>query len=233
VRTLSKLTRVETALVLREPGAVFSLLIPLFVLVVFGGAITEGDTFLMPMAVTLAIGLVGLYLLPTTLATYRERGVLRRLSVTPVSPGNLLTVQLVLQSALAVVTVSLLLLVGVGLLGAQAPSVPWFLLVLLLGTAAMFCLGLVIAALASNGRSANGFGVLLYFPLAYLGGLMQPVEHMPDTLVLVGQYTPMGALRQSLHDLWNGVAPAPPHLITMALYAVVLGLVAAKSFRWE
>ncbi|WP_017587671.1 ABC transporter permease [Nocardiopsis ganjiahuensis] len=230
---LAKLTHVETKLMVREPGAVFSLLIPLFILLVFGGGISEGDTFLMPMAVSMALGLVGLYLLPTTLATYRERGVLRRLSVTPVSPGNLLTVQLLLQLVMAVATAALLLVVGVGFLGARAPGPLGFLLVFLLGTAAMFSVGLLIAALAPNGRAANGFGVLLYFPLAYLGGLMQPVEHMPDILAVVGRYTPMGALRQSLHELWNGGALEPLPLVTMAVYAVVLSLVAARSFRWE
>ncbi|GHC71608.1 transport permease protein [Nocardiopsis terrae] len=233
MKTLTKLTTVETKLLVREPGAVFSLLIPLFILVVFGGSITEGDTVLLPIAVTLAVGMVGLYLLPTTLATYRERGILRRLSVTPVSPGNLLTVQLLLQLVLTVAAVSVLLAVGVGFLGAHTPRAPHFLMTCLFGTAAMFSVGLLIAALAPNGRSANGFGVLLFFPLAYLGGLMQPVEHMPDILALAGGYTPMGALRQSLHNVWSGAGPTPLSLLTMAVYAVVISLVAARFFRWE
>jgi ABC-2 type transport system permease protein len=217
VKTLAKLTTVETKLLVRVPGAVFALLIPLFILLVFGGGITEGDTVLLPMAVTLAIGMVSLYLLPTTLATYRERGVLRRLSVTPVRPGNLLTVQLLLQLVLTVLAVSLLLVVGIGFLGAHAPGALRFLAAFLLGTAAMFSVGLLIAALALNGRSANGFGVLLFFPLAYLGGLMQPVEYMPDILALAGGYTPMGALRQSFHDVWSGGDLTPLPLATMAV----------------
>lgn len=233
MKSLVKLTSVETKLLVREPGSVFSLLIPLFILVVFGTAIREGDTVLLPVALTLAIGMVGLYLLPTTLATYRERGVLRRLSVTPVRPGNLLTVQILLQLALTVLATLLLLGVGIGFLGAQAPAVPALLAVFLLGTAAMFSVGLLIAALAPNGRSANGFGVLLFFPLAYLGGLMQPADQMPHLLALVGGYTPLGALRESLHGVWNGGALAPLPLITMAVYAVALSFVAARSFRWE
>lgn len=233
MKTLTKLTTVETKLLIREPGAVFSLLIPLFILLVFGTTIPEGDTFLLPMAITLAIGMVGLYLLPTTLATYRERGILRRLSVTPIHPGNLLTVQVLLQLVLTVSAVCLLLMIGSGLLGAHTPRAPGFLTVFLLGAAAMFSVGLLLAALATNGRSANGFGVLLFFPLAYLGGLMQPPDQMPDVLALAGGYTPMGALRQSLHGLWSsGTLMAPP-LITMAGYAVVLSYVAARHFRWE
>lgn len=233
MKILAKLTGVEIKLLVREPGSIFSLLIPLFLLVAFGGGISEGDIVLLPMAIAMAIGLVGLYLLPTTLATYRERGILRRLSVTPVRPGSLLTVQLLLQSALTVFAVGLLFTVGIGVLGARAPSLPGFLMAFLLGTAAMFSVGLVIAALASNGRSANGFGVLLFFPLAYLGGFMQPVEHMPDTLAAIGGYTPMGALRQSFHDAWSHGGLTATPLIVMAVYTVVLGLVAALYFRWE
>ncbi|GAA4887458.1 ABC transporter permease [Streptomonospora salina] len=233
MKILAKLTTVETKLLVREPGAVFALLLPLFILVAFGGAIEEGDTVLLPIAVTMAISLVGLYLLPTTLATYRERGVLRRLSVTPVRPGNLLTVQLLLQLVLSVLGVTLLLVVGIGFLGAHGPGALRFLTAFALGTAAMFSVGLLIAALASNGRSANGFGVLLFFPLAYLGGVMQPVDRMPDILALIGEYTPMGALRQSLDDVWSGGVLALSPLVTMAVYAVVVSLVAARSFRWE
>ncbi|QUX27633.1 ABC transporter permease [Nocardiopsis akebiae] len=233
MNTLVKLTTVETKLLTREPGAVFTLLIPLFILVVFGSSISEGDTVLVPTALTIAIGLVGLYMLPTSLATYRERGILRRLSTTPVRPENMLAVQLLLQFALIVATAGLLIGVGVGVLGARMPRVTPFLTVFLLGTAAMFAVGMLIASLAPNGRSANGVGVLLYFPLAYLGGLMQPADQLPAIVARIGEYTPFGAVRQSFHDIWSGAALQPPLLAAMAAYAVVLSLVATRFFRWE
>src|SRR5690606_10523500 len=132
-------------------------------------SIEPGDTVLVPMALAVAVGLVGLYMLPTTLATYRERGILRRMSATPVRPARLLVVQLALQLVLAVAAGGLLLGVAGTVLGAHLPPRwPLTTLVFLLGTAAVFAVGLLIAALAPNGRAANGIGVLLYFPMAYL-----------------------------------------------------------------
>ncbi|GAA1632790.1 ABC transporter permease [Nonomuraea maheshkhaliensis] len=231
---LAKLTTVELKLLVREPGSLFTVLIPLFILVVFGSSIEPGDTVLLPMALAIAVGLVGLYMLPTTLATYRERGILRRLSTTPLRPGNMLAVQLLLQVVLTAVTCGLLLAVGVNALGARPPGAAWaVVLTFVLGTAAMFSIGLLIAALAANGRSANGIGVLLYFPMAYLAGLMQPVNQMPEVLARIGAYTPLGAFRQSLQDVWAGGTPSLPLLAVMTCYAVVLSVAAARFFRWE
>ncbi|MEV1004286.1 ABC transporter permease [Nonomuraea sp. NPDC050202] len=229
-----KLALVETKLLTREPGALFSLLIPLFILVVFGSSIQPGDTVLLPMALAIAVGLVGLYLLPTTLATYRERGILRRLSITPVHPGSLLVVQLLLQLVLVVAACGLLMAVAGTVLGAHLPALVFSgVLAFLLGTASMFAIGSLVAALAPNGRAANGFGVLLYFPMAYLAGLMQPVDQMPDMVALVGTFTPLGAFVESLRDVWAGSAPSLVTLGVMAAYTLVISLAATKFFRWE
>ncbi|TDE58867.1 ABC transporter permease [Nonomuraea mesophila] len=231
---VAKLTTVELKLLTREPGSVFTILVPLFILVVFGSSIPPGDRVLLPMMLALAVGLVGMYQLPTTLATYRERGILRRLSTTPVRPGSMLAVQLILQLVLALTACALLVAVAGTVLGAHVPSqVLPVAGVFLLGTAAMFAVGLLIAALAANGRTANGVGVLLYFPLAYLAGLMQPVDQMPDILARIGAFTPLGAFRQALHDVWAGLSPDPLGLGVMTAYAVIVSLAAARFFRWE
>ncbi|MFC4592236.1 ABC transporter permease [Sphaerisporangium corydalis] len=231
---MTKLTFVELKLLVREPGAMFSLLIPLFILVIFGSSIGPGDTMLLPMALAIAVGLVGLYMLPTTMATYRERGILRRLSSTPVRPASMLVVQLILQFVLAVVSCGLLVIFAGTVLGAHLPTRgPLIAVTFLLGTAAMFAIGLLIAALAPNGRAANGVGVLLYFPMAFLAGLMQPTDKMPVILARIGEYTPLGAFRQSMQDVWAGGAPDPLMLVVMAAYALVISIAAAKFFRWE
>jgi ABC-2 type transport system permease protein len=231
---MMKLAVVEVKLLTREPGAIFALLIPLFILLAFGSSIEPGDTELLPMALAIAVGLVGLYLLPTTLATYRERGILRRMSTTPVRPANLLAVQVILQLVMVLTTCALLVVVAVTALDAHLPTaVGRVAVTFLLGTAAMFAIGLLIAALARNGRTANGVGVLLYFPMAYLAGLMQPTSQMPHLLARIGEYTPLGAFRQCIHQVWTDSTPSPVLLVVLAAYAVAISAVAARFFRWE
>ncbi len=47
---MGKLAVVEVKLLAREPGAIFTLLIPLFILLAFGSSIEPGDTVVLPMA---------------------------------------------------------------------------------------------------------------------------------------------------------------------------------------
>ncbi|TQM34236.1 ABC-2 type transport system permease protein [Microbacterium kyungheense] len=230
----AQLTITETKLLSRDPGAFFTLVIPVFILIAFGSSVSAGDVTLLPMTLAISVALVALYLMPTALATYREKGILRRLSTTPVRPGIILVVQLALQVAMAWGAGILLILGAMVLYGAQIPAdAPALLGVYALGTLAVFSLGLVIAAVAPSGRAANGIGVLLYFPLAYLAGLLQPTPLMPATMVRIGEFTPLGAFRSVLHDVWTTQPLEPAPLVLMAAYAVVLTLVAVKLFRWE
>jgi ABC-2 type transport system permease protein len=228
------LSVIETKLLARDPGAMFSMIVPLFILIVFGSATQPGDTTVPTMALIIGVALVGLYMVPTALATYRERGILRRMSTTPVSPGALLSVQLLLQLVFVVISSAVLVAVSGLVFGAAWPARPLtFVLIFLLGATALFAIGLLIAALAGSGRTANGVGVLLYFPLAFLGGLMQPKEAMPELLATIGEFTPLGAFRQAISEAWTGVAVQPMPLAIMGAYALLVGLAAVRFFRWE
>jgi ABC-2 type transport system permease protein len=230
----SRLARVEVKLLLREGSFFITMVIPLFVLVIFGISVEGSDTVLPAITMAIVVALKALYEVPTSLGTYRERGILRRLSTTPASPAALLAAQLVVQLLLMAATVAILLGVATFALGLGLPRHGlWAMLAFVLGTAAMFAIGLFIAAVTPNARVATGIGVLLYFPLAFLGGVTIPRELMPPLLARIGEFTPLGAFRQALQDAWAGAAPQPLHLVVLVAYAAVVGVAATKLFRWE
>ena len=106
-------------------------------------------------------------------------------------------------------------------------------LVAALGIAALFSLGLLVAAAAPSARSAAGLGWLLFFPNMFLAGVYFPTEDMSAVMRQIGDFTPLGAALHAVRDSWMGVDPRPEYLGIMAAYAVIAGALAARFFRWE
>jgi ABC-2 type transport system permease protein len=245
---LAKLTRIEAkVLFLRDPVVLLvALAVPVGILLVFGlpgfardpvpelGGQRPIDTVLPSIALAISVGVLAISALPGYLAVYREKGILRRLATTPASPAMLLVAQVAVNLAMAVVGLGLVLAVGAAWLGMAMPaSLGWFAVAFGLGTAALFAVGLVIAAVAPTARAANAIGMLAFFPSLFFAGAWLPKHQMPEPLSRVGDLTPLGAFREAVQDAWVGSAPEPVHLLAMAAVAAVAGVAAAKLFRWE
>jgi ABC-2 type transport system permease protein len=244
---LRKLTVSEFRLFLRERiGPIWAVAFPVLLLVIFGNipgfrtavspstpGVSVLDAYL-PILISFTVAMLALNVLPPVLAGYREKGILRRLATTPVGASRVLTAQLIITVGTTIVT--LVVLLAVARLAFHVPlprQAGGFILAVLLAMAAMFSLGLVIAAVAASGRVANGVGAILFFPLMFFAGLWLPIASMPKVLQHISHATPLGATAQSLQDAWSGTFPHPVQLVTLAIYAVVLGVAATKLFRWE
>jgi ABC-2 type transport system permease protein len=244
---MTRLTVTELKLFLREPSAVFFVLVlPVLLLAVFGvipashkpdpalGGHSAIGSLIPPIAVSVSVAVLALSLLPTFLATYRERGILRRLGTTPVHPARLLAAQVAVHFAMAVAAAGLVVGVGYAAFGVAAPRrAAGFVLSFVLIALSMLAVGVLIAAVCASSRAATTVGFLLFFPSMFLAGVYVPREQLPPVLRHVGEYTPTGAGLQALRDSWTGGGPHPLHLAIMAAYATVAGLAAAKIFRWE
>jgi ABC-2 type transport system permease protein len=186
------------------------------------------------MALTLGLSQLALNLMPTTLAGYRERGILRRMATTPVHPARLLGAQLVVGMLLAAVALALVVAVGTLAFGFDVPGQPaGFLLAFVLGAASLFAVGLFVAAVAPSARGATGIGVGLFFVSLLFGGVFMPTETMPKFMVTIGEYTPLGATVRTLRAAWDGSWPPATGLAVLAAFVAVFGALSARLFRWE
>ncbi|MFD0664904.1 ABC transporter permease [Thermocatellispora tengchongensis] len=167
------------------------------------------------------------------MATYRERKVLRRLAVTPVAPVALLAAQFAAQVVMGVAGSAIV--VGVGVFGydVEPPAHPLPLLLAYALCSAMVCaIGFVVAALAPRARTAELFGLLIMFPMIFLGGAAIPREGLPEELRRMGEYLPLTHAVTGLRDGWFGTPAAMPFLV-LAGVTVVCTAAAAALFRWE
>jgi ABC-2 type transport system permease protein len=172
--------------------------------------------------------------LPTVLASYRERGILRRLDTTPVGAGRVLGAQLVVNLAVALAAITGLLTVGRAAFGVALPrQFAGFLVTVLLVASAMLALGLLIAALAPNARVAGAAGAIAFLPMMFFAGLWTPQATMPEVLRHIGGYTPLGAAVQAIQSTMDGRWPHPVELAVLAGYVIVFATTSARFFRWD
>ncbi len=244
MHAFGQILKTEAKLYLRDiPTLVLTIGLPTLILVVLGliPSLRQPDpnfggqsfvTYFTPSLLVFTLAMVGVNALPTVLATYRERGILRRLATTPANPAALLAAQLVLSLAAILVSAVLLALVARLAFGTPLPQRPLgFAAALVLGTAALLALGLLVAAVARTAKSAQALAVPLFMLVMFFGGVYLPRFLLPDFLAEIGAYTPPGV--QALLDAWTGTAPQPLHLAIMAVIAVAASAGAAKVFRWE
>jgi ABC-2 type transport system permease protein len=244
---LSTLTKTQSKVFLREPMAVFfGLVFPALLLVVIGtvfpGATDPSPEFggrslvdiYAPVSIVLGLATVAISLLPAVLGADRERGILRRLSTTPVHPRALVTAHLIVQLVVVTCATVAAVLIGMLVFGIPLPeSFGWFIVAYALGAVSVLAVGLLIGAVVPTASSGQGVGMILYFPLLFFAGVYIPLEVMPQGVRTVSSYTPTGAAVQALSDSWAGSVPDTSSLLVMAAYAVVAGLLAVWLFRWD
>jgi ABC-2 type transport system permease protein len=247
MRGFWKLTLIEIKLYFRFPiMAFFTLVVPLMLLFLFGaifgnepspehGGYGTVDASV-PAYTALIIGLSALISLPITLANYRERGILKRFRATPVSPATVLGAQLVMQFLMTLAGMGLLILAGKLVYGLRfdgnALSV---LAAFVLSCLSFFAVGMLLAGLMPNVRTASIVGNVLLYPMIYLSGATIPIEIMPAGMRAIARFIPLTYVVTLLQGLWKGETWAAHRmeLVVLGLLLILASTLAIKFFRWE
>jgi len=190
--------------------------------------------YYVPVWIMLAVSLIALITLPIPLVRDREIGWLRRVSTTPVPRHWLLAAHTVVEAVLALLSVAVVTIGGMVFFGMAAPGQPGgYVLAAVLTIAAVFGIGLLVAALAPTSRAAGGIGGVILYPLLFFGGMWIPRESMAPALRTISEFTPLNAAGQAMRDAMLGSFPAATDLLVMLGWAVVCGAAAIRFFRWE
>jgi ABC-2 type transport system permease protein len=247
MKSFIKLSEIELNLFLREPAALFfTLVFPIILLVVFGsiygnepsdyfGGYGYVDT-VCPAFIGLVIAMTGFTSIPGVVASYRERGVLKRLKASPVKANTVLAAWVLVYTLVTVLGAGLMLTVGKIAFGLRFLG-KWYLVTLfsVLSMVSTFSLGFIIASLAPTVRTAETVGMAIYFPMIFLSGATIPIQTFPDGLRKGAQLLPMTHIVALLQGVWFG-GKIPDHLVNIAVItglAVVGVIVSAATFKWE
>jgi ABC-2 type transport system permease protein len=247
MKALVKYTWTEIKLYLREPmGAFFTLVFPLMMLFLFGSIYGNEPSALfngygsvdvsVPAYTAMIIGTTGILGLSITMATYREKGILRRLRVTPLRPQVILIAQVVVMFLMTAAGMLLLILAGKLVYNLRfdgnALNVT---LAFVLSSLSFFSLGFVLASIMPNARTAQVVGMVIFYPMLFLSGAGMPLEILPQTVRNLSKFLPLTHVVTLLRGLWTGEVWSQHITEVWVLLAVLAAgvLISAKTFRWE
>ena len=247
MRAFSTMVKTELKISLRSMDMmIFGVLMPIVVVIILG--VIYGDKPASPGAsysfLTQSFGAVasigicatGAMALPLEVSDYRNKKILKRFKVTPISPSMILFVRVVINAIIAIFSLCLVSLVSAFFFGFRMDG-SWikFLGAYLLVMLSIYSVGMMIAAIAPNIKTANLFICVFYFPMLIFSGATLPYEVMPAALQKVADVMP---LTQGIKLLKAATLGLPADgvllpIIVMIALAVVCITVSIRFFRWE
>jgi len=242
LRTASPTRRLITAelrLLLRDPLTLtFVLVFPVVTMLIIGGSFgTEPDEafpvnpshWYVASYLTVVIGATGLIMLPVHIASYRERGVLRRFAASGFPRWSFALAELVVGLVAIAVSGVLLLAVAAPVYGLPAVSDPVRTAVgLVVASVAFVSLGVLLGTLLPSARAAQAIGMLLFFPSFLLGVGGPPPAVMAPALREVSERLPLALANDAVRSPWLGLGDAGGSLLVVAALAVVATALAAR-----
>ncbi len=185
-----------------------------------------------------ALAAAGMFGASTTLVTWRTKGILRRLRLSPVPIRTVLAARVTVSLGIALI--QSVLFIGVATLpvfGLKLAHDWWMAFPMILcGVLSFLAIGMLVGAWAKSQESAQAVTQMIVLPMAFLGGSFFPIDDAPGWLRVVTEVFPLRHLNDGmLKVLARGAGPVSvlPQMGILLAFALVAAVLAVRIFRWE
>ena len=234
-----RLVTTELRLMLRDPMTLtFVLVFPVLCMLIIGGSFGTSPDEVFPVNpahwyvasyLSVVIGATGMIMLPVHLASYRERGVLRRFATAGFPRWSFALAELVVGLTSIAVGGALLLAVAGPVYGVPEVHDPVRTVAgVIVGSVTFVGLGVLLGTLLPSARSAQAVGLLLFFPSFLLGVGGPPPAVMSPALRSISEVLPLALATNAVREPWLGIGTGTGPLIAIAVIGVVACALAAR-----
>lgn len=180
---------------------------------------------------------LGIFGLANQLPAEKKTGSLRRLRASPITAAQLVYANLLYYLLIGVVSLILMIIVGLFVFDFSMRGDWWqFGVIALLGIVLMFGFGLAIGGWAKNETQSAALTQLVALPLMFLSGVFFPRFLMPEWLQSITAFLPLTPVIDSMRLIMTEGATLlqlGSQLGLIAVWIVVIYLIAVRVFRWE
>ena len=202
----------------------------------------DGETpyvdFVLPGIILMGFFTNGLFGVPGTILFNRDRKVLRRYWVTPLSVLRYLAGFGLGHLTLCGLQFVLLYLLGIHVFGATISfAAPDTILLLVLAAVTFMAFGFLIASLAKTANAGMATANILNMPMMFLSGMFFPTSGLPAFIMVIVYANPVSylleGLRRSVGVQNSTIMPSIWIVIVPLLWILVSGLVSARKLKWD
>ncbi len=193
--------------------------------------------YLVPGILAMNTMFSGIFSIAVVMTTMRQKGILRRLKVTPVAKSAILAALITTRMLIIFVSMGLILAVGVLAFGVDLQgNLVLLILLVVIGSLTFTTFGFAVSAYAKTVESAESIANTVAMPMMFLGDVFLPVANMPAFIQPVAAALPLSYLGTALRDValeGKGLLEVLLPVGAVVLYGIIGFLIAMKLFRWE
>jgi ABC-2 type transport system permease protein len=167
----------------------------------------------------------------------KKQGILRRLHTTPIRVWQYFTATMISQAFIGLISLGVMFAVAIAVFHLHVVG-NWLLIALWLVISIIMILGigLAIGGWAKNERQAAPLSNIVVFPMLFLSGTFFPRFLMPQTLQNVTSFLPLTPVIDGVRLITTEgktLFDLGPQLGLMAIWMVIIYIIAFRVFRWE
>jgi ABC-2 type transport system permease protein len=191
--------------------------------------------FFVPGIIAMAVMTSSLSGAVNTNAELRQKGVIRKLSTTPITRTDWILSNILYQLMLAVIATTAILVVSYAVFSVRLQINAWLFVFIVLEVFAFGGIGMILTRVANEAESATAAANFIMFPMMFLSGSFFPLEMMPGFLQTIARILPLYYVNEGLRAAMV-LVDHPAALRYSAMiggFATVVFVLGINTTKWE
>ncbi|MDY6793880.1 MAG: ABC transporter permease [Actinomycetota bacterium] len=193
--------------------------------------------FMVPGVLAVVIMFGGLMGYSEEVAIRREKGILRRVKVSPISLPSFLGAGILMVVIMALMQAVVLLVVGASVFNVKINgNIFYMAMAVIVGALSFVSLGFMISSLAGTSKSAMLAANAVAMPMMFLSGVFFSIEWVPTALKVIARMLPLYYFGDALREVMIGAASLADiwlDMVVLLAFGLVCFALAVRFFRWE
>lgn len=191
--------------------------------------------FFIPGIIAMAVMTLSLFGTVDMDTELRQKGVIRKLSTTPITRTDWILSNILYQFILAIISTLAMLLVSYAVFHVSLHLDAWILVFILLDVIAFVGIGMILTRFVKEAQSAASATNAISFPMMFLSGSFFPIELMPLFLQKFAKTLPLYYINEGLRAsmVYEDNMAALRCAAIIGIFATVVFILGILATKWE